>query len=65
MNKEQTQRESAAPLVGCYPSANLMQYTAKVSGERGSMEPAATLSQNNNEDAKRHREKNVKEKSRV
>lgn len=45
MNIEQTQCESAAPLVGCYASANLMQYTAKVSAERGNLEPAATLSQ--------------------
>lgn len=60
MNKEQTQRECAAPLVSCYPSANVMQYTAKVSAERGNLEPAATLSQNNNSDAKRHREKKVK-----
>ena len=35
MNKEQTQPGRAAPLVGCYPSAKLMKYTAKVSAERG------------------------------
>lgn len=35
MNKEQTQQGPAVPLVGYYPSANLTQYAAKVSADRG------------------------------
>lgn len=54
MNKEQTQQGPAVPLVGYYPSANLTQYAAKVSADRGLLAASCYLIPKlHNGDAKR------------